>query len=48
MRSLLMTLLLIIVAVLVYTDVTGGEEGTTKQLERSGSHMSDSIRRMSP
>ncbi|WP_308636082.1 hypothetical protein [Paenibacillus silvisoli] len=48
MRSLLMTLLLIIVAVVLYDDITGGEQGTHSQLERSSRHMSDGIRRMSP
>ncbi|MFC4812119.1 hypothetical protein [Paenibacillus sp. GCM10023250] len=48
MRSLLMMLLLIIVAVVVYDEVAGGGEGMNRQLERSGRHMSDGIRRMSP
>ncbi|NBD24368.1 hypothetical protein [Paenibacillus glycinis] len=48
MRSLLMTLLLIIVAIMVYSEVTGGDDGMNRQLERSGGHMSDGIRRMSP
>ncbi|MBP3965495.1 MULTISPECIES: hypothetical protein [Paenibacillus] len=48
MRSLLMTLLLIIVTVILYKGVTGGEQGTNAQLEQSGRHMSDGIRRMSP
>ncbi|MBO7747852.1 hypothetical protein I8J29_27035 [Paenibacillus sp. MWE-103] len=48
MRSLLMTLLLIIVAVVVYDEVTGGDGGMNRQLERSGHQMSDGIRRMSP
>ncbi|MFC5649634.1 hypothetical protein ACFPYJ_10980 [Paenibacillus solisilvae] len=47
-RALLMSLLLIIVVVVIYTNVTGGEQGTKVQLERSGRHMSDSIRGMSP
>ncbi|MBM7565275.1 hypothetical protein [Paenibacillus sacheonensis] len=48
MRSLLMTLLLIIVAVMIYSEVTGGEDGMNRQLEQSGHHMGDGIRRMSP
>ena len=48
MRALLMSVLLIIVVVMIYTSVTGGEQGTKAQLDRVGSHMSDSIRRMSP
>jgi len=48
MRSLLMTVMLIVVAVVLYSNVTEGDEGTKAQLERTGVHMSDSIRRMSP
>ncbi|BBH24649.1 hypothetical protein Back11_59940 [Paenibacillus baekrokdamisoli] len=48
MRALLMSLLLIIMVVLIYTNVTGGEQGTKAQLKQSGQHMSDNIRRMSP
>lgn len=43
-----MSLLLIIVVVVLYTNVTGGEQGTKMQLKRSGQHMSDSIQAMSP
>ncbi|QHW33112.1 hypothetical protein GZH47_21425 [Paenibacillus rhizovicinus] len=48
MRSLLMTLLLIIVAIVIYGSVTGGDDGMNRQLELSGHHMSDGIQRMSP
>jgi hypothetical protein len=43
-----MSLLLIIVVVIIYTNVTGGEQGTKAQLDKTGSHMSDAIRGMSP
>ncbi|QHT62912.1 hypothetical protein GXP70_25110 [Paenibacillus lycopersici] len=48
MRSLLMTLLLIVVAILIYDHVAGGDKGMNRQLELSGRHMSGGIRRMSP
>ncbi|MFC0334289.1 hypothetical protein ACFOLF_11690 [Paenibacillus sepulcri] len=43
-----MSVLLIIVVVVLYTSITGGEQGTNAQLDRTGRHMSDSIRRLSP
>jgi hypothetical protein len=48
MRALLMTVLLIVAAVAIYANVTEGDDGTKAQLGRTGSHMSDSIGRMSP
>lgn len=48
MRAILMSLLMIIVVVVIYFNVTDGEQGTKAQLKSSGKHMSDSIRRMSP
>ena len=43
-----MSLLLIIVTVVIYSNVTGGEQGTKVQLKQSGQHMRDSIQAMSP
>ncbi|WP_274649130.1 hypothetical protein [Paenibacillus humicola] len=48
MRALLMTMLLVVVVITLYTNITGGDEGTKALLERSGSHMANSIRRMNP
>ncbi|SEO67881.1 hypothetical protein [Paenibacillus sp. OV219] len=48
MRSLLMTMLLIVVVLIIYSNVTGGEKGTKKQLVQAGTHMQDRIRSMSP
>ena len=48
MRALLMTVVLIVAVVVIYSNVTDGEDGTKAQLGRAGSRMSDSIGRMSP
>lgn len=48
MRSLLITLLLIVAVVLIYNGTVGGDDGMNRQVERSGRHMGDGIRRMSP
>lgn len=48
MRTILMSVLFLIVAVVVYTNVTEGDEGTKAQIERSGGQMSRSIQRISP
>ena len=48
MRSILITLLLLLAVITIYEQIVEGEEGTNKQLQNSGSHMRDSIQRMSP
>ncbi|MEF2246855.1 MULTISPECIES: hypothetical protein [unclassified Paenibacillus] len=48
MRSLLITLLLIITAILIYEGVAGGENGMNTQVNRSGGAMSQHIRQLSP
>ena len=48
MRAILMSLLMIVVVIVIYSNVTGGEQGTKEQLRTSGKHMSESIRSMSP
>jgi len=48
MRSLLITLLLIITAIFIYEGVTGGEGGMNKQVNRSGGAMAEHIRSISP
>jgi hypothetical protein len=48
MRQLLMTVLLIVTVVLLYTRITQGEEGTHGQITASGREMADSISRISP
>jgi hypothetical protein len=48
MRSILMTILLLLTVIVIYEQVVEGEEGTNKQLQHSGDHIRDSIQRMSP
>jgi hypothetical protein len=48
MRSILVSVLLLIVVLVMYSNLTEGDQGTKEQVERSGASMSDSIRRMSP
>ncbi|CAM4477815.1 MULTISPECIES: hypothetical protein [Paenibacillus] len=48
MRGLLMTLMLLVTVILIYTAVVEGESGTKAQVESSGRAMSESIRGISP
>ncbi|WP_256761239.1 hypothetical protein [Cohnella sp. WQ 127256] len=48
MRQLLMTMLLIVTVVLLYTSITQGDEGTREQIKASGGRMADHISRISP
>ncbi|REE85380.1 hypothetical protein A8990_112109 [Paenibacillus taihuensis] len=48
MRAILMTMLLIVVVLVIYSNVTGGEKGTKKQLVQAGAHMQERIAGMSP
>ena len=43
-----MTVMLLVTAVLLYTAMAEGETGTKARLERSGSAIGESIRRLSP
>lgn len=48
MRQLLMTALLIIVVVGLYTNIVGGEDGMKDRVSASGGRMADRIERMNP
>lgn len=48
MRSILMTLLLIVTAILVYTAVAEGDEGLNESVSRTGGAMGEYIKGMSP
>lgn len=48
MRTILVTLLLLITAVVIYAAVAEGEGGMNRQVQRTGGVMSDYIRKMSP
>ncbi|MCM3631025.1 hypothetical protein M3194_27230 [Paenibacillus glycanilyticus] len=48
MRSLLISMLLLVTVILLYTGITGGEGGTKRQVERSGAAIGAYIRQMSP
>ncbi|WP_190287523.1 hypothetical protein [Paenibacillus darwinianus] len=48
MKAILMTVMLLVTAVLLYTSIAEGENGTKAQLGRSGSAMAESIGRLSP
>jgi hypothetical protein len=45
---MLMTVVLLLTVIVIYTQVTGGPDGTKEQLGQSGEHIGSSIRRMSP
>lgn len=46
MRSILMTVMLIIVTIVIYNGTVGGEEGAKKQLKESGVRMNLTIERI--
>ncbi|MFF2890458.1 hypothetical protein [Paenibacillus sp. NPDC057967] len=48
MRAILMTLLLIITAVVVYTAVAEGDDGLNKGVSRTGDAMGEYLKGMSP
>ncbi|WP_157256909.1 hypothetical protein [Paenibacillus sp. Soil750] len=48
MRSILVTVLLMIVVIGIYMDVVGGSTGTRKQISNSGARISGSIERINP
>ncbi|GGG81315.1 MULTISPECIES: hypothetical protein [Paenibacillus] len=48
MRSILMTLLLLIVVIVIYTNVMEGERGMNKSLSDSGDAIGGYIRQLSP
>lgn len=48
MRQLLMTALMIIVVVGLYTSIVGGKGGTKERVTSSGERMADRIARMNP
>ncbi|MCD9026071.1 hypothetical protein [Cohnella silvisoli] len=48
MRQLLMTVLLIVTVVLLYTRITQGDEGTHGKITSSGGRMADHISRINP
>ncbi|MFC4304227.1 hypothetical protein [Cohnella boryungensis] len=48
MRQLLMSMLLIITVVLLYTTIAQGDEGTNARITSSGSSMAEHLSRISP
>jgi hypothetical protein len=48
MRQLLMTMLMIVTVVLLYTQIAQGNGGTKEQITASGSRMADHISRINP
>ncbi|WP_161793339.1 hypothetical protein [Cohnella kolymensis] len=48
MRQILMTVLLIMTVVLLYTQIAGGNGGTKEQITASGNRMAEQISRISP
>lgn len=48
MRSILITVLLMIVVIGIYMDVVGGSTGTRRQVSDSGARISGSIERINP
>jgi hypothetical protein len=48
MRQLLMTMLMIVTVVLIYTNITQGEEGTRGRISSSGGKMAERISLISP
>ncbi len=48
MRQLLMTMLLIVTVVLLYSTITQGDEGTKAKITNSGGSMAEQISRISP
>lgn len=48
MRQLLMTVLLLMTVVGLYSNLVSGEDGTKEQISSSGSRMADRIAKMSP
>jgi len=48
MRQLLMSMLLIVTVVMIYTSISQGEEGMQGQVTASGGRMADQISRINP
>ncbi|WP_186438533.1 hypothetical protein [Cohnella terricola] len=48
MRQLLMTMLLVLTVVLLYSSIVQGDEGTKARITASGDRMADQISRISP
>ncbi len=48
MRQLLMTTLLVITVVLLYTSIAQGDDGTNARITESGDRMADRLSRISP
>jgi hypothetical protein len=48
MRQLLMTMLMIMTVVYLYTQLAQGDDGTKSHINTSGIRMADHISRMSP
>ncbi|MFB9277730.1 hypothetical protein [Cohnella cellulosilytica] len=48
MRQLLMTTLLVITVVLLYTSIAQGDGGTNERITDSGGRMADHLSRISP
>ncbi|MDR6551921.1 hypothetical protein [Paenibacillus qinlingensis] len=48
MRSILVTVLLVMVVIGIYIDVVGGNTGTRRQVSDSGARINVSIERINP
>ncbi|MFD0698156.1 hypothetical protein ACFQZT_29195 [Paenibacillus sp. GCM10027628] len=48
MRSILVTVMLIMVAILIYSHVVGGSNGTRQQVSDGGARINDTIQKIDP
>ncbi|NRF93821.1 hypothetical protein HQN89_23055 [Paenibacillus frigoriresistens] len=48
MRSILVTVMLIMVVIVIYNSVVGGSTGTRKQVSDSGARINGTIERINP
>ncbi|MBD0383713.1 hypothetical protein [Paenibacillus sedimenti] len=48
MRSILVTVMLIMVVIMIYSNVVGGSGGTRQQVTNSGARISGTIQKIDP
>jgi hypothetical protein len=48
MKSILITVMLIITAIMIYNSTVGGDNGTKLAVQNAGSKVNDSIQRINP